>query len=143
MTARTPLAFLLITLICLTACGGSSDTDGNSAAEDASAATGPLAGAWVIDADATNTYHGGFPPLSDKERADFDAARFMFTGSEIKYSMYGKTGEVPYTVESEDEQSVILKTDEGRSLRFIKRPDGTVVMPADPRWAIVVIKSAS
>ena len=143
MTARTPFALLLIALICLTACGGSGDADSTGSADDDSANTGPLAGAWVIDADATNSYHGGFPPLSDKERADFDAARFTFTGSEIKYSMYGKSGEVPYTVESEDEQFVVFKTDDGRTLRFIKRPDGSVVMPADPRWAIVVIKPAS
>lgn len=118
----------------------SSDTSSDS--QGSPAASGPLVGHWVVDLDATASYHGPFGGFTDAERAAFEAASFEFTGSKLKYNLRDKSGSVDYKVQSATDQAVVLEMPGGLTptLTFLLRPDGGLVLPQDGRWDMLVLK---
>jgi len=119
-----------------------SDSPDSSSTSDQTTASGPLVGQWVVDLEATASYHGLFGGHTDAERAAFEAASFEFTGSKLKYSLRDKSGAVDYTVQSATDQAVVLEMPGGLTptLTFQLRPDGKIVLPQDGRWDILVLK---
>lgn len=153
MTSRKTSAAVLLLLVCSLTIFGCNDDPPPSSEPPSDAgpspsgsgepvASGPLVGQWVVDLDATASYHGLFGGYTDAERAAFEAASFEFTGNQLKYSLREKAGTVDYTVESANDKAVVLKMPGGLTpaLTFQLRPDGKIVLPQDGRWDILVLR---
>lgn len=126
----------LVVPLAMVGCGGESGGAGETSPP---AVAGPLDGQWVVDVETTVSYHGGFG-LTDEERATFEGASFAFGGGKLTYSMGEKSGEIAYEVESATDTAVVLKTAEGKTLRFQLRPDGKAILPEHRDWLIAVIE---
>lgn len=146
----TAIVVLFVASLTIVGCKGDSpgSSDTSSDAQDSAGgsgettASGPLVGHWVVDLDATASYHGLFGGYTDAERAAFEAASFEFTGSKLKYSLRDKSGSVDYKVQSATDQAVVLEMSGALTptLTFTLRPDGKLVLPQDGRWDMLVLK---
>jgi len=146
----TAIVVLIVAALTIFGCEGdapsssdtASDSPGSSAASGTTVASGPLVGQWVVDLEATASYHGLFGGYTEAERTAFEAASFEFSGSQLKYSLRDKSGSVDYTVQSATDQAVVLEMPGAvtPTLTFRLRPDGKLVLPQDARWDMLVLK---
>jgi len=143
---NTTTAIVVLLLASLTLCGCEGDapssSDATADSSSSSAASGPLVGHWVVDLDATASYHALFGGYTEAERTAFEAASFEFTGRQLKYSLRDKSGAVDYKVQSATDQAVVLEMPGAPTptQTFRLRPDGKLILPQDARWDMLVLK---